>query len=225
MMVKETNYVSFFDKMLCFILRKIRGTSTCPKYIYKKSVKKYGYQDNLARFWNYKFRNRIIGRYTYGYKFLDDPAVKRIGSFCSIAPDSKIVPNDHRMDWVTTSPILAVKDFGFTDRNLNVEYCPPEKREVVIGNDVWIGANCIIFEGVTIGDGAVIAAGSIIRHDVPPYAVVVSTDRIVRYRFSKEVIDKLLEIQWWKWSDDKIKENLNLLYNPEEFVEKFYKEA
>lgn len=57
-----------------------------------------------------------------------------------------------------------------------------------------------------------------------PYAVVVSTDKIIKYRFSKEVIDKLLEIQWWNWSDDKIKENLNLLYNPEEFVEKFYKE-
>lgn len=224
MMNKETNYVSFFDKILCFILRKIRGTSTCPKYIYKKSLKKYGYQDNLARFWNYKYRNRIVGRYTYGYKFLDDSTVKKIGSFSSIAPGSRIVPNDHKMDWVTTSPILAVKDFGFTDRDLNMEYCPFEKREVIIGNDVWIGANCIIFEGVKIGDGAVIAAGSIIRHDVPPYAVVVSVDKIVKYRFSKDVIDKLLEIQWWNWSDDKIKENLNLLYNPEEFVNKFYKE-
>ena len=59
---------------------------------------------------------------------MDDPAAKRIGSFCSIAPGSKIVPNDHRMDWVTTSPILAVKDFGFTDRNLNIEYYPTEKK-------------------------------------------------------------------------------------------------
>ena len=58
----------------------------------------------------------------------------------------------------------------------------------------------------------------------PPYAVVVSVDKIIKYRFSKDVIDKLLEIQWWNWSDDKIKENLNLLYNPEEFVNKFYKE-
>ena len=128
------------------------------------------------------------------------------------------------MDWVTTSPILAVKDFLFIDKNLNLEYCPPEKRKVVIGNDVWIGANCIIFEGVKIGDGAVIAAGSIIRRDVPPYAVVVSVDKIIKYRFSKETIDKLLKIQWWNWTDEKIKENLDLLYNPEEFVDKFYKE-
>lgn len=58
----------------------------------------------------------------------------------------------------------------------------------------------------------------------PPYAVVVSVDKIIKYRFSKDVIDKLLKIQWWNWPDDKIKENLNLLYNPEKFVEKFYKE-
>lgn len=49
-------------------------------------------------------------------------------------------------------------------------------------------------------------------------------DKIIKYRFSKDVIDKLLKIQWWNWPDDKIKENLNLLYNPEKFVEKFYKE-
>lgn len=58
----------------------------------------------------------------------------------------------------------------------------------------------------------------------PPYAVVVSVDKIIKYRFSKETIDKLLKIQWWNWTDEKIKENLDLLYNPEEFVDKFYKE-
>lgn len=105
-----------------------------------------------------------------------------------------------------------------------MEYCPLEKREVIIGNDVWIGANCIIFEGVTIGDGAVIGAGSIIRRNVPPYAVVVNVDRIVKYRFSQEIIDKLLKIQWWNWSDDKIRENIQLMYDVEAFVDKFYKE-
>lgn len=59
----------------------------------------------------------------------------------------------------------------------------------------------------------------------PPYAVVASVDKIIKYRFSKEIIDKLLKIQWWNWTDEKIKENLNLLYNPEEFVNKFYKEG
>lgn len=58
----------------------------------------------------------------------------------------------------------------------------------------------------------------------PPYAIVVSVDKIIKYRFSAEIIEKLLKIKWWDWSDEKIKENLNLFYKPEEFVEKFYKE-
>ena len=205
-------------------MRFVKGTNKCPCFISNRSRKIYGRRDNLKRYWFAKYKNLIVGKYTYGYEFIENKSLKSIGAFCSIAHGTVIVPNDHRMDWVTTSPILAVKDFGFTDRDLNMEYCPSEKREVIIGNDVWIGANCIIFEGVKIGDGAVIAAGSIIRHDVPPYAVVVSVDKIIKYRFSKDVIDKLLKIQWWNWPDDKIKENLNLLYNPEKFVEKFYKE-
>lgn len=89
---------------------------------------------------------------------------------------------------------------------------------------IWIAANCIIFQGVTIGDGAVIGAGSIIRRDVPPYAVVVGVDRIIKYRFSQEIINKLLKIQWWNWSDDKIRENIKFMYDIEKFVNKFYKE-
>lgn len=58
----------------------------------------------------------------------------------------------------------------------------------------------------------------------PPYAVVVSVDKIVKYRFPKEIIEKLLNIQWWNWPDEKIKENLDLFYDPEKFVNKFYKE-
>lgn len=218
------NYISILDGIIVKVMRFVKGTNNCPRFISNRSRKIYGRRDNLKRYWFAKYKNLIVGKYTYGYEFIENKSLKSIGAFCSIAPGTVIVPNDHRMDWVTTSPILAVKDFGFTDRDLNMEYCPSEKREVIIGNDVWIGANCIIFEGVKIGDGAVIAAGSIIRHDVPPYAVVVSVDKIIKYRFSKDVIDKLLEIQWWNWSDDKIKENLNLLYNPEEFVNKFYKE-
>lgn len=218
------NYISIIDGIIVKIMRFVKGTNKCPCFISNRSRKIYGRRDNLKRYWFAKYKNLIVGKYTYGYEFIENKSLKSIGTFCSIAPGTVIVPNDHRMDWVTTSPILAVKDFGFTDRDLNMEYCPSEKREVIIGNDVWIGANCIIFEGVKIGDGAVIAAGSIIRHDVPPYAVVVSVDKIIKYRFSKDVIDKLLKIQWWNWPDDKIKENLNLLYNPEKFVEKFYKE-
>ena len=82
---------------------------------------------------------------------------------------------------------MAVKDFGFTNKDLNMEYCPVEKRAVVIGNDVWIGANCIIFEGVTIGDGAVIGAGSIIRRNVPPMRLLLTWTGLLNIDFHRRL--------------------------------------
>lgn len=160
--------IPIIEKVLCCILRILSGSSKCPNFIIKKSFQKYGWEDRLRRYWYKRYKNILIGKYTYGFQYIEHIRLKEIGAFCSIANNQKIVPNDHRLDWVTTSPILAMKSFEFINKDLNMEYCPPEKREVVIGNDVWIGANCIIFEGVKIGDGAVIAAGSIIRRDVPP---------------------------------------------------------
>lgn len=128
------------------------------------------------------------------------------------------------MEWVTTSPILSYKDFGFCDKDVINEYYNKDKRSVIIGNDVWIGDNVIIFEGVKIGDGAVIGANSVITKDVPSYAVVVGVNRLIKYRFHNDIIEKLLYIKWWNWSDDKIKNNLELFYDIEKFVDKFYKE-
>ena len=177
--------ISFLDSMLVCLVRFITGTSKCHSFVGKRSAKIYGRRGNLKRYWYAKYRKLVVGKYTYGYEFIENKSLKSIGAFCSIALGTVIVPNDHKMDWVTTSPILAVKDFGFTDRDLNMEYCPSEKREVIIGNDVWIGANCIIFEGVKIGDGAVIAAGSIIRHDVPPMPLLSPRIRLLSIDFLK----------------------------------------
>lgn len=221
----ETKYgITPIEAIVCKIIRVIRGTRKCPNFIYKKSRKKYGRKDNLARYFTEKYSNKVIGKYTYGYEFLQDDHVKRIGAFTSIAEGQIVVPNDHRLDWASTSPILSLKEFGFLENDKMNEYCPENQREIVIGNDVWIGANCIIFEGVTIGDGAVIAAGSIIRRDVPPYAVVGGVDRIIKYRFDELTIKKLLKIQWWNWSDEKIRNNTDLLYDVDRFIEKFYEE-
>ena len=152
---------------------------------------------------------------------MQDDHVKSIGAFTSIGEGQTVVPNDHRIDWVTTSPILSLKEFGFSTKDKMNEYCPENKRAIVIGNDVWMGANCIIFEGVTIGDGAVIAAGSIIRKDVPPYAVVVGVDRIAKYRFAPEIIEKLLQIKWWQWDDKRINECLDDMCDIKKFIKRW----
>lgn len=203
-LIKEYG-VTKIEAMLCGFLRMIRGTNTPPKFIYKRSRKKYGFRDNLARYWWKRFYNIDIGKYTYGYESLCNSNLKSIGAFCSIGTNQTIVPNDHRMDLFTTSPITSHEAFGFVDRDIINDYCPPKSREVRIGNDVWIGTGCVIFEGVTIGDGAVIAARSIVRKDVPPYAVVAGVDRIVKYRFEKDKIDEMINSNWWNLDDKEIK--------------------
>ena len=150
--------------------------------------------------------------------------LRRIGAFCFISDNVKIVPNDHRMDWVTTSPIMTHREFGFKEKDCVDEYMPSFYRATYIGNDVWIGTGTVIFEGVTIGDGAVIGANSVIRKNVEPYAIVVGTDRVLRHRFSRNIIEKLLKIQWWNWDNKKIKDNLDILRCPEKMVARFYEE-
>ena len=78
----------------------------------------------------------------------------------------------------------------------------------VIGNDVWIGSKATVFGGVKVGNGAVIAAGAVVTKDVPPYAIAGGVPaHIIRYRFDEDKINRLEEIAWWNWDDDKIKRN------------------
>lgn len=212
-MSREDYGVTAFDKLFCTVIRKIIGTNKCPKFIHKMSLKKYGRLDSLARYWWKKYNNIDIGDYTYGYQYLGNGSLKSIGKYCSIASGCSCTAGNHDMSAVTTSTVFYIPKGKHSFNN-----------SITIGNDVWIGMNCIIFSGVTIGDGAVIAAGAIVRKDVPPYAVVGGVDRILKYRFSQETIEKLLKIQWWNWDFKKIKENEQYFYDTEKFVEKFYKE-
>jgi virginiamycin A acetyltransferase len=82
------------------------------------------------------------------------------------------------------------------------------KGPITIGNDVWIGTQCVILSGSTIGDGAVIAANSVVTADIPPYAIAAgSTAKVLRYRFSDAIIERLLNLQWWHWSRSKLEQN------------------
>lgn len=84
-----------------------------------------------------------------------------------------------------------------------------QKGQIIIQNDVWIGHNCTIMPGVIIRNGAIVASNSHVVNDVPPYAIVGGNPaKVIKYRFSQELIDKLLTIQWWNWSDNEIKNNI-----------------
>ncbi len=186
------------------------------------------------------YKNCKIGRYTYGYEGLLEkyPYAVTIGRYCSINPTAKIW-NNHPMGCITTHPMLDAPYFGSLDQygerkkfvckygmyKENVDYEKSEIRNnspVRIGNDVWIGANVCILPGVTIGDGAVVAAGAVITKEVEPYAVVGGVPaKVIKYRFTYEERQKLLQIKWWDWPIEQVEENIELFYQPEKFLEKF----
>jgi acetyltransferase-like isoleucine patch superfamily enzyme len=97
------------------------------------------------------------------------------------------------------------------------------KGPVVIGNDVWIGFRAIILSGVRIGDGAVIGAGAVVTHDVPPYAIATGIPaKVQRFRFTEHQVKKLLQIAWWDWDLQEIVENIDYFYGDvEDFIKKF----
>jgi acetyltransferase-like isoleucine patch superfamily enzyme len=167
----------------------------------------------------------IYGKYSYGMNGIkisgDDAGAKlTIGNFCSIAENTNIwLGSNHRTDWVTTYPFGHIHQHIFN--NFNGKGHPATKGDVIIGNDVWIGSNVTIMSGVTIGDGAVIANNSHIVKNVEPYSLVGGNPgKLIKYRFSQEQIEKLLQIKWWYWDDNKINKFTSLLCNTniDEFI-------
>jgi len=142
-----------------------------------------------------------------------------IGKFCSIGPNCRIGLGVHpTRSYVSTHPIFYSKQshvgVTFADKNYIDEF-----EEIYIGNDVWIGANVLIKDGVKIGDGAIIGAGSIVTKDVKPYAIVAGNPaKLIRYRFSEEQIEKLLETKWWDREIYNIKNSFLNYHNIDYFL-------
>lgn len=121
-----------------------------------------------------------------------------IGSYCSISRDVLCGLGDHPLNGFSTSPLFYRKDNTFKLEVVQSNSEFKEYKQIVIGNDVWIGARAIIKDGVTIGHGAVIAAGAVVTKDVPAYAIVAGVPaRVIRYRTSEDKIKKLLNTEWW----------------------------
>ena len=169
--------------------------------------------------------NMEVGEYTYyddpagpehfvarcvqhHYDFIGDRLI--IGRFCAIATGVVFVMNgaNHAMTGFSTYPFNIFGhgwEEGFDWSTIRAGV----RGDTVVGNDVWIGQEAMILPGVTIGDGAIVAARSVVSADVPPYAVVAGNPaRLTRLRFSEDVIRDLLAVAWWNWGADKITRNL-----------------
>lgn len=141
-----------------------------------------------------------IGKYTY-ISAHSSVIHTSIGNFCSIAAGVAIGGGAHNIDAVSTSPVFSTRKNIFGVNFGNNTFDP--FKETQIGNDVWIGNRSIILQGITIGDGAVIGAGSVVTKDVEPYSVVAGNPaRVLRKRFDKNTIEELLKTEWWNFSDN-----------------------
>lgn len=162
---------------------------------------------------------RKFGEFSYGrpnikvfdYTFANGCGVE-VGKYTSIAEDCVVLLN-HGMHFSE-----CVSNFTFSVHKEFRSLCKPEHLvgykcgDVIIGNDVWVGRNVTFMPGVTVGDGAVIGANSLVTKSVPPYGMVGSNPaRLIKYRFSEEAISALLEIKWWDWPVLEVANNLSLI--------------
>ena len=168
-----------------------------------------------------------IGRYSY----IGENCVlnAEIGNFCSIASNVKIIEGFHPIHRFSTSPVFysvdgqCIKSFVTEKKVEDIKYIKKdEKIACIIGNDVWIGENVLIKGGIKIGDGACIAMGSVVVKDIEPFSIVGGVPaREIKKRFSRDIIEKLLKIQWWNKDDTWLKS----MENYYDFIDTFIEEA
>jgi acetyltransferase-like isoleucine patch superfamily enzyme len=141
-----------------------------------------------------------------------------IGKFCSIASGVSIGPGVHKTDGVSTHPVFYLKNTPLAKIYCDTDLFIPTKR-TTIGHDVWIGEKAIILDGVTIGTGAIIAAGSVVTKDVAPYAIVGGVPaKQIKFRFEEGEMELLLKSEWWDYSEYWFEKHYKTLNNISEFI-------
>ncbi len=155
-------------------------------------------------------RNNVL----YHYPECNHDRLK-IGKFCSIACGAKFLFNaaNHAMGSLSTYPFpIFFEEWGLHTEPEAIAGAWDNKGDIVIGNDVWIGYEAAVLAGVTIGDGAVVAARAVVTKDVPPYTIVGGVPaRPIRRRFRDEVVTELLRLRWWDWDHGKIRDSISAI--------------
>lgn len=147
-----------------------------------------------------------------------------IGKFANIASQVRINPGFHPYEMPCQHHLLYRREmYGFGDDD-KAFFNYRKTQKVIIGHDTWVGHGAVIMPGIKIGNGAIIGANAVVTKDVPPYAIVAGvSSKILKYRFSKDIINKIEEIAWWDWSHDEISERIDDLKDIREFIYKYSK--
>lgn len=152
-----------------------------------------------------------IGAHSYGHPQIYEPdyAGLTIGRFVSIGPNVTLILGNHNHSTISTYPFATLREYWPSAPEVDDHF---SRGDIIIGNDVWVGANATIMSGVHIGDGAVIAAGALITKDVAPYDIVGGQPaRVIKARHSPDIVAELLTIEWWDWPDETIDAMLPLI--------------
>ncbi|MER9329714.1 CatB-related O-acetyltransferase [Mesorhizobium sp. M0152] len=155
-----------------------------------------------------KFAEKCV---LHHYAFIGDRLV--IGKFCAIAEGVRFIMNgaNHAMSGFSTYP-FNIFGHGWENGFDPTTWSREVRGDTVVGSDVWIGMEAVILPGVQIGHGAIIAAKSVVTHDVPSYAIVAgNAAKVVKMRFDDRTIRRLLSVAWWDWPADKVSRNLDAI--------------
>jgi acetyltransferase-like isoleucine patch superfamily enzyme len=201
-----------FDKPI-ILEGKISGYSFVKSQIHNLKI-----SENSTYYPPFYFNNVSIDSFTYigRNSYITNT---NIAKFCSIGPNFCSSPGIHPINGISTSPIFYSNNPP-VGRHISSKNNFVESKKVTIGNDVYIGANVTILDGITIGDGAIIGAGAVVTKNVEPYAIVGGVPaKLIKYRFEKEIINKLLKVQWWDFDEDKLLLVDDYFFDIEKFLE------
>lgn len=187
--------------------------------IWRSATTSMAFRNNKAKVKYENYKIVYYGPYTYvegAWLHATPPAGVMIGRFTSIAQNVQFVVNmDHDFGSASTYPLAILDSDHFPVLALDEEFVHYGKRQIIVGNDVWIGLGATIMGGVQIGNGAVIAAGSVVTKSVPPYAIVGGNPaRIIKYRFDEDLCRKMDAVKWWNWTKEEIIARAELMKDP-----------
>ena len=189
-------------KTSCFIKNVVKAPNI--------SIGDYTYYDDAADPTGFETNNVLFNYPEFGDRLI-------IGKFCAIASGTKFImgPANHRINSVTTYPFHAFGGAWQENTPPHLDQLP-RKGDIIIGNDVWIGRECVIMPGVKIGDGAIVAACSVVVKDIPPYTVFGGNPaKFLKRRFDEELSGLLLQFRWWDLEPETLVEVLPLLCDPD----------